>query len=232
MVNYVWSGSLWTMRDGKPITILFGRSCEDPMVTKAIGFGNQRPYFYAPEAEVLGLQAKKALFEIVGIDDHTERDAFDRRVIKCYTRLPSDVPKVRGLFSYTCEADIVYDMRYLIDHKIMYGFTDQGLPVDVPMMAPRVCMFDIEVNSPADVMPSSEDPKWPICQIQVLDSYTKQCKVFTYGYDLVDPDQVNFETEEEVIRAFCSYVWDTDPDLLAGWNIKGFDVPYIIYTSY
>jgi len=212
------------MRNGKPITILFGRDADNLTSTKAIGFGDQRPYFYAPEAEVLGLRDRHEIVEI----KEGFLDAFGRRVTKCFTTLPSDVPKVRGLFSFTCEADIVYDMRYLIDHKIMYGFTDTGSPVDIPMVSPRVCKFDIEVNSPADVMPTWEDPQWPICQIQVMDSYTKQVRIFTFGYGVVDQDQRNFDTEEDVIRAFCEWVWSTDPDILAGWNIIAFDIPYII----
>jgi len=229
MTNYVWSGSLWTMKAGKPITILFGRNADNPTETKAIGFGNQRPYFYAPADEVLALKVKKCLYEIVEIEEGFV-DAFGRSVTRCYTTLPSDVPKVRGLFSFTCEADIVYDMRYLIDHKIYYGFNEKGEPVDIPMVSPRVCEFDIEVNAPQDIMPRAEEPIWPINQIQVMDSYTEQVRVFTFNYgdDIVDVDQINFKTEEEVIRAFAQWVWDTDPDLLAGWNIKGFDVPYII----
>jgi DNA polymerase I len=224
MSNYIWSGSTWTKQNGKPVTILFGRDVDNPMVTKAIGLGNQRPYFYAPEDEVMGQRRRNEIVEV----EEGYLDAFGRKVAKCYTVLPSDVPKVRGDFSFTCEADIVYDMRYLIDHKIYYGFNDKGDPVDVPMMSPRTCEFDIEVNSPPDVMPTWEDPIWPINQIQVGDSYTGDIKVFTFGYDLVDPDQINFQTEEEVIRAFCHWVWDTDPDVLAGWNIIAFDIPYII----
>ena len=227
MTRYVWGGSLWTIRNGKPIIILFGRDYDNPMVTKAMGFGNQRPYFYAPTEEAREVHDWEHPVEIVEYEDG-HIDAFGRQITKLYTRLPNDVPTVRGLFSFTDEADILYDYRYLIDHKIYYGFDHMGQPVDIPMLKPRVCFFDIEVDSPHNEMPLVVDPKWPINQIQVEDSYTGEVKVFTLNYEQVDDEQVNCTSEQELIHKFVQWVWDHDPDVMAGWYINGFDVPYII----
>jgi DNA polymerase, archaea type len=221
MTRYVWEQSFWMLKNGKPIVVLIGRDYDNPTIVKTLGFGNQRPFFFAGGSYI---PSNPFIVE-------TERghvDAFGRDVTKCYTALPSDVPKVRDLFPFTCEADIVYDMRYLIDHKIMYGFNEKGEPIDVPMLKPRALFFDIEVDSPVDEMPLPEEAKWPICQIQVLDSYTNVCRVFTLNGDVVDPDQVNFDTEQELIGAFVDFVWETDPDLICGWYSEKFDIPYII----
>ena len=37
-----------------------------------------------------------------------------------------------------------------------------------------------------------------------------------------------FETEEAMLRGFCKYVREYDPDMLTGYNSNGFDLPYII----
>lgn len=225
MANYIVQGSLWTLHDHKPTVLLFGRDADNPTITKTFGFSNQRPYFYAPADEVARLYRKPE--EIVETEEG-HFDAFNRPVTKCYTKLPSDVPKVRSLFSFTCEADILYDYRYLIDHKIYYGFNDKSEPVDVPMMHPRTCFFDIEVDSPEDEFPDAEDPKWPISQIQIMDSITEQTVVWTLGGEKVADDHIVCQTEELLIKAFVGYVWDIDPDLMAGWYISGFDIPYIV----
>ena len=224
MSRYVWEGSLWTLRNGKPTVVLFGRDFDNPNVVKAMGFGNQVPYFYAP-----GLIPNSPFITSV---EPGYYDAFGRSVSKVFTQLPSDVPKVRDYFPFTDEADILYDYRYVIDHKIYYGFNELGQPIDLPMLKPRVCYFDIEVNSPNDEMPSPDDPMWPICQIQVMDSYTKETKVFTLNGTQVSEDQVNCGTEELLITNFVNYVWDTDPDVVAGWYSSKFDIPYLMKRAF
>lgn len=224
MVRYVWEGSFWMMKNDRPIVVLFGRDYDNPTVVKTLGFGNQRPYFFAPKGYI-----PSSPFIVETEEGHI--DAFGRPVTKIYTKIPSDVPKVRDMFTFTDEADIVYDMRYLIDHGIMYGFDEKGQPVDVPMLKPRACFFDIEVDSPIDEMPLPEEAKWPICQIQLLDSYTSELKVLTLKADLVDADQESFDTEQELIARFVDLVWKWDPDLMCGWYSEKFDIPYIIRRS-
>ena len=67
------------------------------------------------------------------------------RIRKVEVGLPTDVKKQRMRYEKTFDADVLYDMRYVIDKGIYYGFDDELNPVDVPVMEPRICYFDIEV---------------------------------------------------------------------------------------
>ena len=42
------------------------------------------------------------------------------------------------------------------------------------------------------------------------------------------PDCESFETEKELLKAFEKYLIKTDPDIITGWNIFGFDLEYLL----
>ncbi len=211
MVRYVWEGSHWTKRNGKAVIVVYGRNVDSPTEIKTFGVTNFIPYFYAKDG---------------GKGDHIS--CYGDRIRKVEVDLPSDVPALRGNYEATFEADIIFDMRYMIDKHIYYGFDDKMQPIDVPMLMPRVCWLDIEVASPKGIMPMPEDPRYPITMIQVGDSYTDKITVFTWGGIIVDPDQINFENEEQMIRAFTSYVLLHNFDIVTGWYSMGFDIPYLM----
>jgi DNA polymerase delta subunit 1 len=42
------------------------------------------------------------------------------------------------------------------------------------------------------------------------------------------PDCESFQTEKELLKAFEKYLIKTDPDIITGWNIFGFDLEYLL----
>jgi DNA polymerase delta subunit 1 len=42
------------------------------------------------------------------------------------------------------------------------------------------------------------------------------------------PDCESFETEKDLLKAFEKYLIKTDPDIITGWNIFGFDLEYLL----
>jgi len=38
----------------------------------------------------------------------------------------------------------------------------------------------------------------------------------------------SFETEEEMLKAWVNFIQEVDPDMITGYNINNFDIPYII----
>jgi DNA polymerase I len=211
MARYVWEQSHWTKRNGKAVVVVYGRNVDNPTELRRFGVTGFTPYFYAKDG---------------GQGEYIS--CYGDRIKKVEVDLPSDVPLLRGRYEQTFEADIVFDMRYVIDKKIYYGFDEKMQPVDVPMLMPRVCWLDIEVASPQGIMPSVDDPKYPVTIIQVGDSYTEEIKVFTNGGTQVDPDQVVCATEEELFSGFVEYVQAHDFDIITGWYSMGFDIPYLV----
>jgi DNA polymerase delta subunit 1 len=45
------------------------------------------------------------------------------------------------------------------------------------------------------------------------------------------PDCVSFKTEKELLEAFGRYLSETDPDIITGWNIFGFDLEFLFVRA-
>jgi DNA polymerase I len=107
--------------------------------------------------------------------DGPERDIFDRLVKKVVTNHPSDVRKERKNYEYHDEADILFPWRYLIDKGIYCGFTIQNgriEPAESLGVMPFINLFDLEVETPPEILARPKVPKWPIVSFQFANTYT------------------------------------------------------------
>jgi DNA polymerase I len=175
---------------------------------------------------------------------------------KIYGQTPRDVGQMREAFEHY-EADILFPNRLLIDKDVTSGIRvperreDDDGPIRVPhdeveavdaTAAPRVNTFDIEVD---DRHGFPEDGEETIVCLTSHDSYDDE--YITWLYDPpagIDPPEALaryepiesdfeadvrvFEAEEAMLDAFVSYLEDTDPDILTGWNFDDFDAPYLL----
>ena len=223
----MWEDSSWMKsRDFKPIVVVFGRNIADPNIVKQFNIGGFEPYFYAP-ADAIG--HPRGLKKIDG--EHI-KDALGRDVLKITTDLPTDIPRFRQAYEWTDEADVLFDIRFMIDHKIKYGFRDNGdgtiSSAEVDALLPRIMFFDIEVRSPPAIVPDPKDPIFPIVSIQIGDSYTREIVVFTLGVPQIAADQRAYQDEGAMLVAVMEYIQQKNFDVLSGWYSNGFDIPYII----
>ena len=118
---------------------------------------------------------------------------------------------------------------------------DEVEPVDVDADL-RVNTFDIEVD---DRSGFPEDGEEPIICLTSHDSYRDEYLVWLFeppdGVDGpnelldyepirgdIDTDVRRYDSEEAMLDAFLSYLEETDPDLLTGWNFTDFDAPYLL----
>ena len=213
-------------RDFKPIVVVFGRNVADPNIVKQFNIGGFEPYFYAP-ADAIG--HPRGLKKIGG---ERIKDALGRDVIKITTDLPTDIPRFRQAYEWTDEADVLFDIRFMIDHKIKYGFRDNGdgtiSSAEVDVLLPRIMFFDIEVRSPPEIVPDPKDPIFPIVSIQIGDSYTREIVVFTSGVPQIAADQRAYQDEGAMLVAVMEYIQQKNFDVLSGWYSNGFDIPYVI----
>ncbi|AHF99093.1 DNA polymerase [Halostagnicola larsenii XH-48] len=178
------------------------------------------------------------------------------KLTKIFGQTPRDVGKVRDEFEHF-EADVLFPNRFLIDKDIRSGITvterrgdDDTLVVPHDEVAaadvdadPRVCTFDIEVNDRAGF---PEDGEEPIVCLTSHDSYRDEYVMWLYEAPEGDgsiPAEIDeyepieggiehevraFSDEEAMLEAFLTYIDDTDPDILTGWNFEDFDCPYFL----
>jgi len=123
----------------------------------------------------------------------------------------------------TCETDIPMDIKFL--HK---KYENENLKVDMKNF--QVATIDIEVESPE--FPEPEDAKYPINLISV--HYSKENKLYTFGnreYTGDDPTVQNFHycaDEKTMLERFIKHFRIKKVDIVTGWFLRTFDVPYII----
>lgn len=99
----------------------------------------------------------------------------------------------------------------------------------------RVLSFDIEVYRKERGFPKAEEnPVITICTaLSVIGKGILHKAVFTTApkgkgcADVPDADMHVFEHEIDLLRSFTNYVIQADPDAFTGWNIEGFDWPYM-----
>ncbi|WP_335999558.1 DNA-directed DNA polymerase [Halorientalis halophila] len=178
------------------------------------------------------------------------------RLTKIFGQTPRDVGQMRDEFDHF-EADILFPNRLLIDKDITSGVRvpvrreADGEPIRVPHeeieavdadAEPRVNTFDIEVD---DRHGFPEDGEQTIVCLTSHDSYDDEYVTWLYdspagidppealaAYEPIEDDfeaDVRvFEEEEAMLDSFVTYVEETDPDLLTGWNFDDFDAPYFL----
>ena len=108
-----------------------------------------------------------------------------------------------------------------------YDIKDDDL--SVPNL--KVYYLDIEVNSAEKKFPSAKEANSPITIISIRDN--KKKKTISFGIKpltkkIEDNIFVYCETEEELILKFLKYMNKYPCDVLSGWFILHFDLPYII----
>lgn len=96
----------------------------------------------------------------------------------------------------------------------------------------RVFNIDIEVyTGDSEGFPHPEQAAQPINLIQLIDSFDRDTVIVWGCGDYNAPDDVDYRKcrdEEDLLRKFVEF-WEMNcPDVFTGWNVKGFDVPYIM----
>jgi DNA polymerase elongation subunit (family B) len=134
------------------------------------------------------------------------------------------------------QADMVTrcDKEYRVKWKALDPYASDRVP------RPKIMGFDIEVNSTIpSAMPKAERLGDKIFQISCVicrhgdppEKYEKY--LLTLGQP--DPGVVGddvlvymYETESQLLEGYTQFVCEENPNLIAGYNILGFDIPYMI----
>jgi len=115
--------------------------------------------------------------------------------------------------------------------RFLYQFVSEEYPgeVDYNLKALKITSLDIEVAC-ENGFPNVQECAEPLLSITVQDYTSKKIKVWgtkPYQTDRKDVEYILCDGEEHLLRSFLSY-WSTAfPDVLTGWNVELYDIPYI-----
>ena len=115
------------------------------------------------------------------------------------------------------ESDVPIETRVLVD---MYGDSDE------PSITHREVYFDIEVEV-KDGFPDPSRADNKITAIALYDRVADKYSCYVLG-NVPNTDVVeSFKSEEELLQRFYQKYLEINPTILSGWNIDGFDIPYL-----
>jgi DNA polymerase I len=218
-----------------PVIHIFGRDLNGSAVhLEVTGF---RPYFYAPEGEVARVPLP------AGVEPEAEKSYRSIRgdpLTRLYTPRPTDVREYRERFSRHHEADIPFATRFLIDNGLTGGVEAPALQADYHSLRPaevnapaRVCILDIECEDERGFPEPARDRIIAItCWDSFQDDYTSFLLAPESGAPGLPPRDGKtaiglYRDEREMLRALARYLKERDPDIISGWNLLEFDIPYI-----
>ncbi|WP_248897664.1 DNA polymerase domain-containing protein [Haloplanus halobius] len=233
-----------------PVVHLFGRTSDGTAEhVRVLGF---EPYFYAPTESLDDDDLDR---DVITRTETGYESIRGEELTKICTQTPRDVGQIRDEFDHY-EADILFPNRLLIDKDIGSGVRvpvrrlesgalqiphDELTAVEAEADL-RVNTFDIEVD---DRSGFPEDGEEPIVCLTSHDS--RRDEYITWLYEAPDgegerPEALEydplsdgmdveiraFDSEPAMLDAFLTYIEETDPDILTGWNFEDFDAPYFI----
>ena len=115
--------------------------------------------------------------------------------------------------------------------RYLYQFISEEFPqeVDYDLKTLKITSLDIEVaceNGFANVRECAE----PLLSITVQDYASRRIKVWgtkPYHNTREDVEYILCDGEEHLLRSFLHYWGTSFPDVLTGWNVELYDIPYI-----
>lgn len=203
--------------DGNPVIYLFKRNVDGSKTVEKVT--NFTPYFYIEEGSE-HLLANESCY--VTKDKYTT--AFDKSCLKVTCKSPYDMYRIKKSIDYNLlyEADIMLDLRYMID------VVESNEPTNY-----KVLTFDIETDC-SQGFPKKEHPVEPIICVTIHDNYSTDYHTFVWRDDLSNITTTNgnhtihfFSEEKTMLRILLNYWNSLDTDIVTAWNL-GFDIGYLI----
>jgi len=105
-----------------------------------------------------------------------------------------------------------------------------GIP-DEEIEIPILRIYSIDIETSAENFTDAQEAKDPITLISIWDTLTGGAWTFgthEYNGNLPDVTYIKCNNEKDLISRFLSHLKSNPFDVLTGWNIYTFDIPYII----
>ena len=94
-----------------------------------------------------------------------------------------------------------------------------------------VAYLDIEVSSSAG-FPDPKDAKHPVTAISVKFSNSPTFYVWGLGQYTPPNEHIVYQycaSEQDLLENFLQFWHEAEPDIISGWNVKSFDIPYLYH---
>ena len=126
----------------------------------------------------------------------------------------------------------VEEFKIYGNSRFLYQYIAEQHPEEeLKFDSTKIRVFTIDIETAAENgFPNIETADQEILAISIKDSFTGRIIVFgARPYNNKDPmvDYMHFRSEEGMLGAFLEYWQENFPDVITGWNVQLFDMPYI-----
>ncbi|MBI2172733.1 MAG: hypothetical protein HYT73_00795 [Candidatus Aenigmarchaeota archaeon] len=243
------------LNGNKPVIRIFAKT--ESGNTICVFYDKFLPYFFiVPTAGTAGKLKEIPEIRSVEEVERFEPLGYSKektKMLKITVTNPQDVPKIREtLAPYTkniYEADILFKYRFMVDHGL-YGmkwidFDGERVrtnTVKVPAFrTEEIRSADRNDNVPlrhmsVDIECLPSDPRKPldskndpiiIISMSFAPHFRDKKNLVLLAKNFYGDDIKGFQTEKEMLEEFVRILDAYDPDIITGYNINSFDLPYL-----
>ncbi len=246
----------YIMVNGRPLVRIFGKSADGG--TSCVFSNDSLPYIYLYTKDLsVASEIKREYGVSVELVEKFLPVGYSEKPVKMLKLIgndPGEMPRLREAmkkYGDVYEADILFKYRYLIDHKLkgMQWIEVEGekrrsnsvkceiieasriAPVQGDHNAPlRYMAIDIECMSDSlyDRLPDPQIDQIVIVSISFFPDYKGAKNIVLVAKQAKGEGVLGFGNEKDMLSKFLDILNDYDPDILVGYNINNFDLPYMI----
>ncbi|MBI2578486.1 MAG: ribonuclease H-like domain-containing protein [Candidatus Aenigmarchaeota archaeon] len=250
-VDYIFSGN-------RPIVRMFGRTDKGNSVCALYDRHSPYFYIKVNEEQLHKIKDIKEIKQVEWTEKSIPLGYSEAatKLLKIIAYNPQDVPMLRerlvadGIAEECYEADIMFKYRFLIDKKI-HGMswveadgekTASGTVKTLTYFADSVKEFQKDENAklrfmafdiecvPTDTTKPLDAKKDPIVMISLAfePEYKGRKTLVLVAKPVTEEGAAGFVNENEMIEGFMKIIDEFDPDVITGYNINSFDIPYLL----
>jgi len=248
-IDYIANGA-----NGKPVIRIFGRTDKGNVICAI--YDKFLPYFYVQPDEKTKKKLQELGLSFEETERYVpigyRKDP--TKLLKITLTNPQDVPKIREQIEPHCqkifESDILFKYRFMVDFGLR-GMswvdldseytTTRNITVPthyVNSMKPvekntnvqlSHLAFDIEcLSEDPRRQPDSKQDKIIMISIAFDTEYSGKKSIVLVAKPVKAKNAKGFVDEKSMLEEFLTIIEKFDPDVITGYNINGFDLPYLL----
>jgi DNA polymerase elongation subunit (family B) len=163
------------------------------------------------------------------VENHTDKKAQYRDYTNTKRLSKIEFDSIKEAKEFIQNYRDVENFKIYGNHKFYYDWISDNYPEDVPydMDVMSIVSLDIEVASDEGF----PEPEYATKEITAI-TLSKRGKYYTFGCGDYTPKNNNVKyckcrDEKDLLYKFLDFWKILDPDIITGWNVEFFDIPYI-----
>lgn len=219
--------SSYINEEGKPVVELFGRNREGRSFT--LLYKNFLPYFFVIEPTGEEIERLNSIEERVSLEKgKLWHKGKERDSIKFTCRSPWRVPEFRRIVreqNRTLAADIPFHFRFYYDLDLGSCVKFEGQEITNETFTTDYVVIANNISKTADFLPPLK-----ILSFDIENTIkTQELLVIGYTIDFMKESENGAITGKpaDIVRQFIKLIREKDPDIITGYNIDGYDLPFI-----